>query len=535
MCIFEPMISQTHRIPITDFLSLSGVLQDYLSGSLSDLFYSTPLSLEALDQNINQRKSFQHREVCAEVIRSQAEGFPIHVQQSANIELLNNKTTFTITTAHQTNLFGGPLYFIQKAVSTINACKRAKSHYPEYDFVPVYWLGSEDHDFEELNATYIQDKKIEWTNKQGGAFGRYNTSTLLPVMEELEEALGFSLHADVIKQLFRKAYLDHQTIAEATRYLLSQLLGAYGLVIIDGDDTRLKRLMIPLFERELVEQFAKPIVSSTSMQLEQLYNESQAHPREINLFYLDDNSRNRIVKEDNSYRVYNTSLKFSKQELLQELHNFPERFSPNVILRPVMQESVLPNIMYVGGGGELSYWLQLKGLFDGVGCPFPMLGLRDTAIYIQEKTQKKMRQLSLSYQDLSRNKQELIFQIVRQSSNQEIELGKQSIAIKQALEQVSEQAKQVDVTLLGSVEASKTRILKEIAKLESKFFRAEKRKHSIALLRLDAVLGAIYPEGSLQERRWNFATLYIEHGSAALEWMLQEFDLFDKTIKIAQE
>lgn len=526
----------TEQISVSNFLKINPVLNDYLreNEKLTNIV-STFCRLDLIPTQIERRSNFTFRDELVQILTHQNEGFKIHVNQSKQLERLKSEKTFCITTAHQTNLFGGPLYFIQKAISAIKVCLLAKEKYPEFHFVPVYWLGTEDHDFQELNHTSIFNYGVNWNDEQGGAFGRYSTASLKPLLEQLNEIFGLTENEIYVKNLLQTAYSECETIASATRYLLNELLGKYGLVIIDGDDEQLKQKMIPVFEKELNESFSYKEASKAIQFLEQEYGSFQAYPREINLFYLKGNSRKRIVRDGVDFKIYGTNQRFTKSELLQELRVNAKRFSPNVILRPLMQEMCLPNLMYVGGGGELSYWFQLKPVFDAVQCPYPMLGFRDTAVYLPMKTQKKIKQLQLSFVDFKKSKLELTNALVKRDSQQQLELKSVEVFLQKMNSELERNALEVDFTLKASALATQQKMKNLISNFEKKLFRAEKKKHQITIQRMNAVYDVIYPSGKLQERFENFSQYYAQYGENWLVWMLENFNLFSQTVKVLQE
>jgi uncharacterized protein YllA (UPF0747 family) len=164
-----------------------------------------------------------------------------------NIKLLNNLNTFTITTGHQLNLFTGPLYFLYKIVSTINLCKELKSEFPEHDFVPIYWMATEDHDFEEINYFNFKHKKISWNRESFGPVGRLSSDGLEAVFAVFESEIGLGKNAEGLKNLFKKAYLEHTNLADATRFLANELFSKEGLVIIDADKSDLKKSFYSIY------------------------------------------------------------------------------------------------------------------------------------------------------------------------------------------------------------------------------------------------------------------------------------------------
>ena len=356
----------------------SDFICDYLDQKpeLKTLYNRFPI-LENFKAQIEEKQSNDKshldpsRKVLVNVLKTQYEGINTSGLTTKHIESLKSKKTFTITTGHQLNLFTGPLYFLYKIISTINLTKQLKEAYPNYNFVPIFWMASEDHDFEEINYFNFKGKKVQWNSKQTGSVGHFNTEGLEAVFDVVSAEFGPGKYAEQLKVWFKNAYLNYDNLADATRYLANELFGEHGLVILDSDHTDLKRLFIPNIEKELVEQTAFKHVSKTNKQLEELGLKIQVNPREINFFYINADLRERIVYENSEFKVNNTSISWSKKELLEHLNACPEHFSPNVIMRPLYQEVILPNLCYIGGGGEMIYWLQLKSNFEAQGVTFP--------------------------------------------------------------------------------------------------------------------------------------------------------------------
>ncbi|MBC7493641.1 MAG: bacillithiol biosynthesis cysteine-adding enzyme BshC, partial [Flavobacterium sp.] len=335
-------------------------------------FYNRFPTLENFKTQIEEKTTNylnKNRIILSSTIKNQYNLVDTTPLVTKNILLLADENTFTITTGHQLNLFTGPLYFLYKIISTINLCKKLKATYPEQNFVPIYWMATEDHDFEEINYFNYKNKKIKWSKTSNGPVGRLSTTGLQDVLKVFETQLGTSTNAKYLINVFEKSYLNHQNLAAATRYLANKLFKNDGLVIIDADSKPLKKLFIPYFKQELLQQSSYITVTETNNQL--INYSIQVNPREINLFYIENNLRERIIFENGNFKINNTKIIFSSQEILDELENFPEKFSPNVLLRPLYQEVILPNLAYIGGGGELAYWLQLKAMFKLFKTTFP--------------------------------------------------------------------------------------------------------------------------------------------------------------------
>ncbi|MDO9138347.1 MAG: bacillithiol biosynthesis cysteine-adding enzyme BshC, partial [Lutibacter sp.] len=333
-------------------------------------------------------------------------------------------------------------------VTAINLADRLKKEFPQQNFVPVYWMATEDHDFEEIQYFNVDNTKISWNTKSGGAVGRLKTSGFDAVFNEFSSILGTSKNADALRELFKNAYLKNDNLAEATRFLVNELFGVYGLVIVDGDDVKLKKQFAPFVKQELLQNTSFDIVSKTDQLLSAEYK-IQVNPREINLFYLKDALRERIIFEKNHFTINNTNLTFSEHEMMKEVEEHPERFSPNVIMRPLYQEIVLPNLAYIGGGGELAYWFQLKNYFNAVHVPFPILVLRNSALLATKKQMHKLDKLNISVTEIFKNQETLIANVIKDHSEIKIDFSEQKNTLQQQFSALKELAKKTDSTFLG--------------------------------------------------------------------------------------
>ncbi len=438
---------------------------------------------------------------------------------SENIAALKHKNTFTVTTGHQLNLFTGPLYFLYKIISTINLTKELAAAYPDKNFVPVYWMATEDHDFDEINYFNFKDKKFRWNRESLGPVGRLSTEGLEEVFGVFASELGVGENAIGLKALFEKAYLKHENLADATRFLANELFGAYGLVILDGDDRDLKKMFIPYVREELLNQTSYQKVQETSALLSEY--KIQVNPREINLFYIEDNFRERIILKDNLYLINNTELQFTEEELLFKLENFPEKFSPNVIMRPLYQEVILPNLCYIGGGGELAYWLELKSYFDASKVSFPILLLRNSVLLSTDKQAKNVDKLDLSWRDLFLNQFDLKNKIVKRESSLKLDFSEQKQFLQQQFDSLRKMAEQTDASFIGAVNAQETKQIKGLNKLEKRLLLAEKKHHAAKLNRIINLQKELFPNQSLQERKSNFSEFYLESGNQLIEGLFE--------------
>ncbi|GAA4269748.1 bacillithiol biosynthesis cysteine-adding enzyme BshC [Hyunsoonleella aestuarii] len=515
---------QRKHVPFHKTGYFSSLICDYLDEK-DELkpFYNRFPHLKNFDAQIKEKEtsfSLDSRKVLTATLKVQYQKIESSSLTKENIELISSEKTFTITTGHQLNLFTGPLYFLYKIVSAINLSKELKLEYPEYNFVPVYWMATEDHDFEEINFFNFKGKKVQWNRKSGGAVGELTNEGLNDVFEVFANELGESQSAKELKQLFKNAYLNHDNLADATRYLANEIFKEFGLVIIDANDVSLKKLFVPFIEKELFNQASFKAVSNTNSSLPNDYG-IQVNPREINLFYLTKNLRERIVFEDDVYKVLNTNIVWSKSEIIKHLDEVPERFSPNVIMRPLYQEVILPNLCYIGGGGELAYWFQLKELFTQVEIPFPMLLLRNSVLIKTKSQAKKLERLNVSNEDLFLNKHAFINKKVREISNIDINFSKQKDYLRQQFKSLYKLAEETDKTFLGAVKAQEVKQLKGLDKLEKRLLKAQKKSLSDQISRMTELQNQLFPNQSLQERNANFSEFYLEYGEQLIPKLIE--------------
>ena len=492
----------------------SKLIQDYLDqkSELKPLYNHFP-TLENFQKQITEKTANfdnNNRIPLVETLKKQYQNIEVSNSTKQNIELLALENTFTITTGHQLNLFSGPLYFLYKIISTINLTKELKAKYPSHNFVPIYWMATEDHDFEEINYFNFKGKKFRWNKESNGPVGRLSTEGLAEFFEIYALELGSSTNANTLKKLFADAYLKHDNLADATRFLANSLFADYGLVILDADDAHLKRAFIPYVKEELEKQTSYKAVQET---IEQLTAYTvQVNPREINLFYIEDHLRERIIFENDKYFVNNTKISFSKEEIFKLLESNPEKFSPNVIMRPLYQEIILPNLCYIGGGGEIAYWLELKSFFDAVKITFPMLLVRNSVLLTTEKQVKKADQLNLSWKDLFTKQENLVNTITHKISTFPIDLTPQKDILKTQFQYLYELADQTDKSFSGAVKAQEIKQTKGLENLEKRLLKAQKRKLHNQLQRVIDLQCELFPNNSLQERQTNFSEFYLEKG-----------------------
>lgn len=489
-----------------------------------------------VEESIAQRKKYPvNRKVLVEVLQKQYATLIKKEKVNTNIELLSKENTFVVTTAHQPNIFTGPLYFFYKIIHAIQLAEDLNKRYPENNFVPVYYMGSEDADIEEVGSFVLGGTIHQWNTKQTGAVGRMKVDdALIQLLQNLEGYWSVKQAGKEALHIIQSAYQKGKTIADATIELVHGFFGDKGLIVVQPDDASLKLVFKATIQKELQTQFSNKAIQPTIEALAVSYH-VQSEGRALNLFYLKDAVRARIEKQGDQFVIADTDLHFSEAEILQELQDFPERFSPNVILRGVFQETILPGIVFIGGGGELAYWLELKNVFAEANVPMPVLQLRNSFLCIRSKQLHQWKDLGLSYEDLFKPVLDIEIAFVKMQSGALLSLEAELKSLEQVYDQVQKRVKSVDATLGAHANNLAHQSTKKLLELEKKMIRAERRKQAVSIDRIHSIKNALFPNNSLQERVENIAEWLGDFGIDWLEaiieaspTMQQQFTIVDQ-------
>lgn len=502
------MDSAISSIPIHDLPFFNNLVKDYLSQkiSLKGLYQFSP-DMEGIRKSlISKEKNYTQRALFNRILDHNYANLNLNSElEKENIDVLRT-SGYAVTTAHQPNLFLGPLYIITKAVSTIALAEKANQELGEKKIVPIFVIGSEDHDHDELLHSYLFGKKHAWTTSQKGSVGTMLIDdSFIQVLEEWTNSFGSHVYASELAEYYRNSYARGKTVATGFASMLRTIFGKYGLVVLDLNMPEVKAAMIPVFEKELKENFALHSIQPSLKFLNENYS-IQAEPRDINLFEYNDGERKRIVHTDTN--------------LIEKLYKNPELFSPNVILRPLMQQTVLPSIANIGGGAEVSYWLQLKPIFDAEGIDFPVILLRDIYSPIDAKSMKKWVSLGLSLDDFFISDDELKRKIALKDSSLEHDFKHIEAQTLNKFAEAESIISSLDKSLIGSYQAELTKIQKSFETLYQKALKAEKKKNEEVISATLKVKHKVFEENYLIERRENFSSYYLRYGSAWIEQML---------------
>ena len=517
------MSKSSKHIPFSSTHVFSKLINDYLEGKGNAMdFVQYAPNVDGYKAAIEGRKKYPiNRVLLFDVLTKQYSNLTQEKAVNDQIALLKKDSTFVVTTAHQPNLFTGPLYFFYKIIHAMQLAASLKATFPEYDFVPVYYMGSEDADLDEVGTFNLDQKKCQWVTKQTGAIGRMQVDdALLVLLKQLESYWSILPQGQKALEILKDAYQKGKTISEATLSFVHAFFGSKGLLILQPDDATLKAAFIPVLEKELMSGFSHEAIQPTIAALSKDYH-VQSEGRSINLFYLKDSIRARIEKQGDQFIVVDTDIQFTQAEIIAELHQHPERFSPNVILRGVYQETILPGVVFVGGGGELAYWMELKNVFQQVGVHYPLLQLRNSFLLIRQKQADQLAAMQFEEQDLFKPILELEVAYVKKYATQALDLQDQINHLTTLYTTIKNEVVKVDPTLGTHAENLAQQAKAKLLSLEKKMVRAEKRKQSVDIQRIHRIKKELFPQDNLQEREEHFSKWVGQYDLSWIETIME--------------
>jgi len=517
------MSSSCIHIPFSSTQLFSKLINDYVEGKGTAIdFVQYAPNVEGYQAAIEGRKLHPiDRGLLVEVLTAQYANLDPEAAVQQHIELLKSDETFVVTTAHQPNLFSGPLYFFYKIIHAIQLAASLKKQFPQYNFVPVYYMGSEDADLDEVGSFNLDATRYQWSTKQTGAIGRMMVDdALLKLIQQLEGYWSVLPQGKSALAILKEAYQKGKSINEATLSFVHAFFGPKGLLVLQPDDAKLKAAFIPVMEKELLTQFSHDAIQPAIAALSKAYH-VQTEGRTLNLFYLKEQTRARIEKQGDQYIVVDTDIRFTQSEILTELHQYPERFSPNVILRGVYQETILPGVVFVGGGGELAYWMELKNVFQQVGVHYPLLQLRNSFLMMNQKQSAQWKVMQFEAHDLFKPILDLEVAYVKKHASEALHLNDQMESLTNLYTVIKNEVVKVDPTLGAHAENLAHQAKAKLEELEKKMVRAERRKQAVAIQRIHRIKKELFPQDNLQERVENFSKWVGQYDQSWIETIME--------------
>lgn len=528
----------------------SDLAKDYLTrfstSPLSKFFPLAPTT-DGLANFLSKRGfDAEKRDGIANLISAQAQALGVSASEvDANIERLRSPKTFAVVTGQQVTLFGGPLYTIYKTATAIAMAEHLRGQYPEYDFVPVFWLETEDHDLKEATSAAVLNKAFDLTHigytpdgfdpssieqswkKQVGPYP-LDAAPLEAAISQLTEALQPTEFTERLIAQLRTGYKFGNTFAQAFTSWLYELFGDQGLLVLDANNATAKALGRELFLKELESspKLSEKVVLQT-VHLEEHYH-AQVKPRAINMFYVEDgeryaiNEKERKPSEPRTYFLKGSKRTFTHEELVSMLVEHPERFSPNVLLRPLFQDTILPTAAYIGGPGEIAYFAQFKAAYEWAELPMPLIFPRVSATIVEDKFQKSLDKNGVTSSELLAGGNLVVEQLLNNLADEKLarlfeELDK---ALDEKLEELRPTIEAVDKSLDQSLNTLKGKVLTPVRDFGAKVQSADKRRHQTVRDQLSRALTALLPDGELQERVLSPIYFLNKYGPRFLEGLM---------------
>jgi bacillithiol synthase len=480
-----------------------------------------------------------HRALLPEIIQKQYHEHKISRQTQQNIDLLASPKTIAIVTGQQLGIFGGPLYTIYKTITAIKLCHFLKENFDDFNFVPVFWLEGDDHDYDEVRTFSVLNNEnglltLNYDDGLGeelnrGSIGHLKfNENLNTVFESLTGFLRESEFKASLIDFLKTIYQPDKSFLETFRELMVNLFDEYGLVVFNPLDQAAKKLLIPVFKKA-IEDYATQSLSlvERSAELEEVYH-AQVKVKAINMFYMDEKERLLIEPTDSGeLRLKGKRKKFTFEEILHQIETNPENFSPNVLLRPICQDYLFQTGFYIAGPGEISYFAQVNPLYESYDLEEPFIYPRSSATIVEQGVNNVLKKQNLTYLDIFTDENELIQKVVSASSDINLDelFQKSSEELGIMFSQISEKLKTIDKTLLDLSEKSKQRIEQTLDYLKNKASEAEKRKYDTSIRQLTKVRNILFPNGNLQEREINFIYFVNKYGMDFLKWLYNELEI----------
>lgn len=480
-------------------------------------------------------KDRPHRAALADAIRSQYSEIKTSKPTQTNIETLYSPKTIAVVTGQQLGILGGPIYTIYKTITAIKLCNHLKEKFEGYHFVPVFWLEGDDHDFDEVRSVNMVNNEnrifnIKYDDGNTEEINRGNIGHLK--FSQNIEQIFTTLTAELRETEFKKTLIEFlqsiynpgTTFQESFRELMIRLFDEYGLIVFNPLDPEIKKLLIPIFTKEITSyRDHTGILVERSAELEDLYH-AQVKVKAINLFYIEENERLLIEPVDNDYRLKGKRKRFTHEDLISQVNFTPERFSPNVLLRPICQDYLFPTAFYVGGPGEISYFAQVTPLYDLYDISEPIIYPRSSATIIEKGVQTILDKYNLNLTDIFLSEDELVTKVIMANAGADITnvFGEALHSLNEMFHPINDKLNSIDKTLSELSSKSKERMEQAIEFLKSKAIEAEKRKHEATIRQLGKVRNVLYPNDNLQERELNFLYFVNKYGTDVLKFVIGE-------------
>lgn len=503
---------KAHRLDFCKTNMFSKKFNEFIESHSNESYFPTYKNIgnvfEKIDFSSDSRKNL------FDVLKSQYDGIDLNKKVKENLLNIKDENTYTVTTGHQLNIFSGPLYIIYKIISAIKLSENLNERYADKKFIPVYWMASEDHDFDEIKSFFSKGKTYEWSIKPSGAVGEIDPSSIKKLSDMIPESI----------EIFENAYSTSKTLSEAVRKYMDALFSDFGLIVFDPSSKRLKGKIASLIKDDILDNAISTLEDKSE-------EKSEVFIRKINFFYMREGLRERIESVKDNYIVNGTDISFTKEEMEREISKYPERFSPNVIMRCLYQQLIMPNVVYVGGPTEVIYWLSFRKFFEKYSIDFPVIVPRDSVLILSKKSVKTLEKYGLGFEDIFLGKSHLEKKALGVIDESDKNFSLEISEIKTQLNTIASKFKSFDNSMPPHVMAHSKKIEKVLSQIERRFIKSQKEHNKILVKKIGELFYCCFPEGIPQERKDNLLSYYTSSIIGELYKILDPMDLKFKVVK----
>lgn len=493
-----------------EHLPFSKLFKTYINDyrQLSDFYAGNPFDEDAVAEKIDNFQFAGDRQQSVEILSSFNEDFDVHQAALDNVDRLRDNEALAIVTGQQMGVYGGPLYTILKTVSTIHIAKQLEQKY-DRPVVPIFWLADEDHDYDEIRGLNVLENDEVTHFELPSKETPHHTVAEMSIPEEitemrteLRESLYNTDFSDALWELLDTAFKPGNTFFDGFGQFISKLFSRHGLVLAGSNQPDVKQLTGDFLKRSIAsaDKVRQSLEKQTSLLSENYHQQVTLY--DSNLFYLDEQTgRTKISRNSNGWHITENE-QWDTEQLIAEIDKRPEKFSPNVFMRPILQDALLPTLGYVAGPGETAYFGQMKSMYSCFNLEMPIIFPRLSATLIEPAIDRIIHELPFEFHEYGNRIEDLESNYVEQTEQHDLEAIFEGW--KQDIEKIAEPRKDtisdIDPTLEGAVEKTTSRYFGELDKLKGKVYRSVKKQDDIQLKRIRRIKANLFPGDGLQER-----------------------------------
>lgn len=527
----------TARVDIRRFPWIRRLAADYVFDfpHLAEFYAGNPAEPSAWrDAIARTQRHTRARNAVADLLDAQQRRRGAPPEALASTAQLRDGQTVAVVTGQQAGLFGGPLFTLLKALTAIRLADKARNDH-NVPAVAIFWIDAEDHDWDEVKSCGVLDSELAFKlislgtppGAHEGSVSRVRLDdSVIAALNELQATLQPTEFTPDLIDTLRRKYRPGAGMADAFAGWLESVLGSRGLIVYDASDAASKPLVADVFAHEVEHAVTGRLAAQTGARLDAagLHAQVAAHDDRLALFHIDD-GREAIRLQGNDFVIGDRVC--SKASLLQRVREAPSEFSPNVLLRPLVQDTLFPTVCYVAGPSELAYLGQLGAVYESFGIPRPLLYQRATATILDSNGMKFLARHDFPLELLHARDEAALNELLESQLPATIDTLLQEAlrAVAERMDLLAREVPQIDPTLEGATRSTLTRMQDDLKKLHGKIIQAAKRKDETLRRQYTHAQAQAFPAGHPQERQIGFVYFLNKYGPALVHRLTEELPL----------